>query len=132
MRKSIGETGSFTNKENGMPAKTVIILDRQGVRWRYVLWADVPASRQPHYAQPAAVSAYAGATTAENTAIATGAVAERVGQMDVLVGAQLAAVQAELAILWTTYQAEIAAWNPWLRYGSFRAADGSWTAGGVA
>jgi hypothetical protein len=110
-------------------AKRVIILDMQGGRVRYALWATVPAGREAFHARAGAVSQWTGASAEENAAIAAGQVVEFV---DVLgSNGTNAQIRAALEARWTDYQAEITARNPWNRYGSFW--DGtSWTAAGVS
>ena len=122
-----------------MPAKRIIILDNRtqtniGTEapktYRAALWADVPAARQPFYVTTAS-SAWTGASGADTAAIQTGAVAERVVTASLPFNVTLLQAQAVLQQMWTDYQAEITAANPWNRYGSFW--DGAtWTAGGVA
>ncbi len=122
-----------------MPAKRIIILDNKTQPtlgneaprvYRAAFWADVPVARQPFYVTTA-VSAWAGAAAADNTAIQSGAVAERVVIATLPFNVTLLAAQTALQTMWTDYQAEITAANPWNRYGSFW--DGAtWTAGGVA
>lgn len=103
-----------------MPRFNVIILDRDtnDNEFSYVLWADVPVARQPFYANANAKSAWAGATTADNTALQNGSVVEQSGAQRVPVGATTAQMQAFLQQRWTDYQAAITAANPWQRYGS--------------
>ncbi len=116
-----------------MPAKRAIILDRlEPGRFRVALWADVPAARQQFYAKGGAVSAWTGASAAENTAIATGAVAERVQDIAASSGATVATLRTLIQQAWQAFQDEITQENPWNRYGAFW--DGvtlTWTAGGV-
>jgi hypothetical protein len=109
-------------------AKQVIILDMQGGRVRYALWATVPAGREAFYARTGATSAWTGASQAENDAIAAGTVTEFI---DVLgSNGTNAQIRAALEARWADYQAEITARNLWSRYGSFW--DGaSWTAAGA-
>ena len=115
-----------------MPSKRIIILDNfEGTKYHVALWADVPATRQSFYASSGVVSAWTGAAAADNTAIASGAVAERVIQYDAGQAESLATIRVNLQATWTAYQAYVTAWNPWARFGTFW--DGTtWTAGGVA
>jgi hypothetical protein len=102
-----------------MPDFTWIILDRLSPRqWRYALWADVPAARQPFYARVGATSAWAGASGAQNTALAAGQIAERVNVLEVPAVATVADIKTELDRLATAYQTEITNTNPWVRYGT--------------
>ena len=82
-------------------------------------------------------TALSGLTTATVTmsgassAIATGAVAERVIQYDTGAAETLNQIKAVMVSNWTAFQAEVTAKNPWARYGTFF--DGTtWTTGGVA
>ena len=113
-----------------MPSKLIIILDRPaGGRFNYALWADVPLARQPFYAQVGQVSAWTGASAAENTAIAAGQVVERIEGLP-LDGQTLPQVQAFLIQRQLDFQAEINAVNTWTRYGTFYK-DAAWTLGGA-
>ena len=113
-------------------AKHVIILEELDTRsYRYALWADVPVARQAFYARPGAVSAWTGASAAENAALAAGAVTEHVDHFVVPEGTPIAQVRALLQTQWQGFQGRITADNPWVRYGTFW--DGTtWTAGGVS
>lgn len=117
-----------------MPAKRIIILEKTSdtpLIFRYALWADVPAARQSFYASPGAVSAWKDASGAENTAIATGAVAEKIDTVQVTPGTGIAVIELQLQDSWTNYQNLITNTNPWVRYGSLW--DGTtWTLTGVA
>ena len=116
-----------------MPRLRIIVLEKtrdDADTINYVLWADVPAARQPHYADanspPTKVSAWPGATPADNAALQNGSVAERVDSQRTPKGTGMAAVQSQLETNWQAYQSEINAYNPWQRYGSTW--DGtSWT-----
>lgn len=83
------------------------------------------------YAQAGKVSAWKDASAADNTALATGAVVERVDSFDVVQGTTLASVQATLIQLQSAFQADINASNPWTRYGTFYNGT-AWTNGGLA
>lgn len=110
----------------------IIILDQDDARtFRYALWADVPAARQPFYARAGAVSAWSGATAADNAALAAGSVVERVDKMVVPTGTTIPQAQAQLQVNWQSFQALITATNLWARYGTTW--DGTtWVAQGVA
>lgn len=123
--------------------KRVIILERlspqtpgptESIQFRYLMWADVPAARQPFYAQKQAamVSAWKDAAQADTTALQSGAVTEFVDIIPVAPGTSLVSVEALLQSIWTAFQARITAENPWQRYGSFMDTTNTWTAGGVA
>lgn len=111
-------------------AKKIIILEKlDNGRFKYALWASVPATRQSFYANPNAISSWTGASAQENSDIASGAVVEKT---DVLAidGQTVNQAMASLRSIWQAYQDQITAYNPWNKYGSFW--DGtSWTAGGV-
>lgn len=113
-------------------AKKIIVLEKspESGLFRAALWADVPVGRQIHYAKPGAVSAWVGASLAENTAIANGQIAERVITLAVSDGATNAQIRTALERGWTDYQAYITEFNPWFRYGSFYEGT-TWTAGGA-
>lgn len=118
-------------------AKRVIVLEQTGTApptYRYAMWADVPAVRQPFYAakQSAMVSAWKDAAAGDVTALQNGSVTERVDSTTMNAGDTLATAQARLQAVWAAFQAEITASNPWLRYGSFMDTANSWTAGGVS
>ena len=117
--------------------KRAIILERLGtapLMFRYVLWADVPAARQPFYAakQAAMVSAWNGAAPADNTAIQNGSVTEYVDQATFPAGTSQAQAQVILQDIWTQFQAAVTASNPWFRYGSFMDTSNAWTLSGVS
>jgi len=115
-------------------AKRIIILDRvSGPRlaFRFMLWADVPSTRQAKYANPTFASAYKDASLAEQTALQTGAVAELVDEISVEPGTTVAQIKTLLETRWAVFQAEVTAENPWSNYGTFW--DGAaWTNAGVA
>ncbi|HKU55073.1 MAG TPA: hypothetical protein VJP60_06895 [Rhizomicrobium sp.] len=118
-------------------AKRIVILEQLGaspLSYRYLMWADVPASRQIFYAamQSGMVSAWKGASAADNAALQNGSVTERVDSTPMLPGDNLAAAMARLQAIWTAFQAEIAVKNDWGRYGSFMDTSNAWTNGGVS
>jgi hypothetical protein len=114
----------------------VIVLDKSDLSnqniFRYVLWADVPPVRQAFYTQPAAtVSAWKDATVGDNAQLVSGAVAEKVAEIQVAPGTGMPAIQAEIQIRWQAFQDQVTTLNPWNRYGSTW--DGTtWVLGGVA
>jgi hypothetical protein len=112
-----------------MPRLNVIVLDatlEDPDTYHVALWADVPVGRVSWYAMAGAVSAWKDATTADNTAIANGTVAESVQSVRIIKGAGQAARQQALQDAWTAWQSHITAYNPWIHYGSTW--DGStWT-----
>lgn len=117
--------------------KRVIILEQIGVAplsYRYALWADVPVARQAFYAakQATMTSVWKDAAAGDITALQSGAVTERSDTTSMATGDTLAIAQARLQAIWTAFQAEITASNPWVRYGSFMDTSNGWTAGGVS
>ncbi len=117
-------------------SKRVIILEKLGtapVSFRYILWADVPVARQPFYAakQASFVSAWKDAATDDITALQNGSVTERADVTVMQAGDSVTTAMTRLQSIWTAFQAEISAANPWDRYGSFMDTSNSWTNGGV-
>ena len=115
-------------------AKQIIILNQipgPGIVFQYALWAVVPTARQAFYAKSGAVSAWSGASAAENTVIAAGQVAETVRTQGWPTGTTLAVIKAALQADFTAWQAQVNGVNNWTQFGTFF--DGtSWTQGGVA
>jgi hypothetical protein len=114
-------------------AKKIIVLDRVGEpsdeSYNYVLWASVPAGREPAYADAAKTSAYKDATVEELTALRDGTVVERTGLLAYQTGGSSGFKQ-DLIKLFNAYQAEITKANPYQRYGTF--SDGTaWTDAGT-
>ena len=117
--------------------KRVIILEQTNSSpqtYRYLMWADVPAARQAFYAakQSGMVSAWKDASAADITALQNGSVTERVDSTTMNNGDTLNTAMTRLQAIWTAFQAEITAANPWVRYGSFMDTSNSWTPGGVS
>lgn len=118
-------------------SKRVVILEKLGaapLAYRYLMWADVPAARQPFYAakQATGVSAWKDAAAGDNTALQNGSVTERVAETTMQAADTISTAMTRLQVIWTAYQAEITAADPWDRYGSFMDTSNAWTAGGVA
>jgi hypothetical protein len=114
-------------------AKKIIVLERIGEpsdeSYNYVLWASVPAGREPAYANAAKTSAYKDATAAELTALETGTVVERTGTIQYQSGGG-ANIKQDLQRLFNDFQQEITKANPHDRYGT--SYDGStWTNAGT-
>jgi hypothetical protein len=87
--------------------------------YRAALWADVPASRQQFYTQPTTyVSAWSGATAADNTNLQNGSMVEIVILERVPPGTTITQVETNLQAAWTDYQNNITNYNPWAHYGS--------------
>jgi hypothetical protein len=100
----------------------IIALDRP-IRtdpntFRYVLWADVPAARQRFFAHEGLISAWADALPADNTALASGAVTEIVGTIQIPPNATLAQIKTFLQTRHEAFQDEITNNNLWVRYGT--------------
>jgi hypothetical protein len=115
--------------------KRVIVLERLGPgKYSVLYWLAVPATRQPFYAKPGAVSAWPGASSPESTAIASGAVHEVMETLSKEGMPNMAAVQAETEIRWQVLQDEINSngANQWNRYGSYWDSVTGWTSGGVS
>ena len=99
--------------------------------YNVAFWLDVPTARQPFYAATGAVSRWTGALTTDNTAIATGAMVEKIILYQPDAAKTLAQIQADLQAMWTVFQNQITALNSWAHYGSVW--DGvTWTMTGVA
>jgi len=105
-----------------MPRLNVIILDQHPDdinTYNCVLWADVPAARQTHYTKPTGtVSAWPGATAADNTNLVNGSVAETVQPVRLPTGATAIALQQACQAAWTAFQNGITNNNFWVRYNS--------------
>lgn len=117
--------------------KRVIVLEQVNtspLMFRYAMWADVPTARQPFYAaqQVGMVSAWKDAAPADNTALQSGSVVEKIDTVSVPPGTTLVQVEAALQAQWVTWNATIQAANPWVRYGSFMDASNAWTLAGAA
>lgn len=116
-------------------ARKIIILDRTGLpsdqNYRVAFWLDVPAARQPFYADATATSVVKGATQAEIDAIKAGQIVEEVVEVPALAGATQTQLLNALIARYNARQAEFTARNPWARYGSYWDGTG-WTAVTVA
>jgi hypothetical protein len=87
--------------------------------WQAALWADVPGARQSFYAQPTTyISAWSGATAADNTNLQNGSVVEQVITQRVPPGTSISQIEAYLQSVWQNYQNSITNNNPWVHYGS--------------
>lgn len=115
--------------------KWIIILERinepSDMAFRYVLWAEVPITRQAFYADPEATSAYKEATAEELAAIRSGAVREHCDSATYPKDMPLAQILTDLERQWQIFQNQVSSYNPWLRYGSYWDGD-SWTQKGVS
>ena len=109
----------------------VIVLEKRGDKLHYAMWADVPAARQAFYADADKVSAWKDALPADNAALQSGAVVEKLGYIDLPGAENMTVVRSLLASAWNDFQSDVTANNLWRRYGSTW--DGtSWVNGGVA
>jgi hypothetical protein len=96
----------------------IIILEQSNDDLRCLLWADVPAARQSHYANPNLVSIWLGATAADNDALKSGAVTEKELIQRVPPGVAWPQIQTFLETQWNNFQAQTNNFNPWTHYGS--------------
>src|SRR5882757_4442378 len=104
-----------------MPRLSLIVLDQTADdqnTYRVALWADVPAARQSFYANANLKSAWINATAADNTALQNGSLTEKVITQRVPSGATLPQIEAALQVIQQSFQAQVTAFNPWVRYGS--------------
>ena len=109
----------------------IIVLDHDDRKFNYLVWADVPVSRQTFYADVNKISAWKDAIAADNTALQLGQVVEMAYSVSMPPGATNAQIRAEMVSVANIFQTTITNYNPWDRYGSTW--DGtSWVAGGVA
>ena len=111
-------------------ARKIIIQERinepSDFSFRYIMWADVPATRQSQYADPDKTSLVKDITTGELQAIKDGKVIEIQETAEFVAGTPIATIQAELIKRQGIFQAKINAANPWKFYGT--SYDGtSWT-----
>jgi hypothetical protein len=122
-----------------MPRLRAIVLDspdQQASRanFRIALWADVPTARQKFYAAQVTattVSAWIDALTGDNTAIRNGSVVERVVMYEPDTAKTAGQMEADVAVIWTAFQATVTGLNTWPNYGSTW--DGTtWTIATVA
>ena len=108
----------------------IIILETNGNEVNYAFWADVPLARQPFYADAGKVSAWKGATAADNAALQNGSVVEKTDSIVFEPSAGAPRIRQELEALHNRFQNKITAHNPWSKYGT--TLDTVWTNGGVA
>src|SRR4051812_46061556 len=111
--------------------KQIIILDRVSEpsdnSFRFALWAVVPATRVSWYGNATLASAYKDISAQELADLRAGLFAETVDTFVAPTGTAIAAMRAELIARFNTFQAQITARNPTVRYGTFF--DGAtWTA----
>jgi len=120
-----------------MPRLSLIVLEQDTTApasrptYNIALWSDGPAARQSFYANPSAKSHWSGAQAADTTALQSGAMVEKVVSYSPEASKTLPQMEADLQAIALAYQAQIAAFNAWARYGSTW--DGTtWVGGGVA
>lgn len=124
-------------------ARQIIILENlvpargatDPLTYRYAFWLNVPVARQPFFANATATSQVTGATTAEITAIQSGAIKESVGTFSVPAGTTLPQIEAGLVSLFTAENAALAssAANQWDHYGTaYDPSTTSWTIATIA
>jgi hypothetical protein len=119
-----------------MPVRAIVILEQtqrppDPVAFRYLLRADVPASRQIKFAKPDYVSAFVPFppdTDPDLDALRSGAVVE-VGRNAVM-NAPLAAMKARLEQEQALYQTQVTTDPTYSRYGTWFF-NGSWTTQGA-
>ena len=86
--------------------------------YQAALWADVPSSRQPFYANTNAKSVWPGATATDNQNLQNGSVVEQLNVQRVPPGTSIPQVEQALQAAWQTFQDSINNYNPWAHYGS--------------
>jgi len=104
-----------------MPRVNIIVLAQppdDPSSYTFALWADVPAARQRFYANPNAKSAWLDATSQDNLNLQGGEVVETIVTQRVPAGTSISQMQVFMQSVWSSYQAQINAANPWVRYGS--------------
>lgn len=117
-------------------ARKIIILEKLEApagepRYRYALWADVPSTRWPFFADASKTSPVKDITSQELSDLRAGKFLEKVDDARWDSARTIAQIQAALQAAHAAYQADVTAYNPFVRYGTFW--DGTtWTAGGVA
>lgn len=105
---------------------------------RYVLWASVPAARQPFWQQRQGASYISavqdGSVTAgELTALQSGSVAEKVIESEWPPGTTFASAQPILQQAFTAWQSFVNSYDPWAHYGTFfDDSTNQWTVKAVA
>lgn len=113
----------------------VVILESinsERVRARFAMFALVPVAIRPFYVDSGFVSAYKNIAADDLTALRAGEYAERIGEIQLNPGTNLATIKAHIEAAWQVFQNEIddlgdtkykfygATWN-----------GSSWTVGGV-
>lgn len=118
-------------------AKRIIVLDRNvdTGRFNILYWCAVPAGREDRWLEaqgnPTA-SRWAGASAAENTAIANGQVVEFAEKWSRQGAPDLPTAQADLEARWQILQDDVTNKNPWNRWGSYWDDTSTWTLSGVS
>ena len=116
-------------------ARKIIIQNRinepSDFSFRFVMWADVPAARQPFYADQTKGSSVKDVTAQELQDIKDGKILERSETAEFIAGTSAAAIRSYLISQFNQFQTEANSRNPWQFYGTFW--DGStWTNAGVS
>lgn len=98
-----------------MPRMRVIFLDQDpnnASSYNILFWADVPAARQPFYANADGKSLWGQATTTDNQALQSGSVVEKVTQQTFPVGTTITQIENYLQNEWSKFQNSINSFNP--------------------
>lgn len=93
-----------------MAVKRIVVFP-QGVSvslsLSYILWVDVPSANQAYYESSGAISAWPGAASSENAAIAAGQVAEKAGSFAYDRDTPKAELRQHLEERWARFNAKI-------------------------
>lgn len=123
--------------------RRVIILETEpqpngNLNVRYVLWASVPTARQPFWQLRQGASFVSAVqdgsvTTAESSALQSGAVAEKQVSSEWPNGTTFATAQPILKAAFDAWQTFVNGYDPWAHYGTFYDdSTGTWTVKAVA
>lgn len=113
--------------------KKIIVLEKleSDLSFRCAFWLDVPAARQPYYANQSLASEYKDATGQEVSDIRDGKIIERVSTFNFSANAVVQVILDKLVEEYISLQSSITNFNPYQFYGYHH--DGnSWVSGGVA
>ena len=100
--------------------KRIIILERifdPELRFKYLLWAEVPVGNESYFANPNNISAYKNIGPADQLKLINGDLVERVGEYQTLKDTPLATIANDLKTLWASFNNEIQNHNPTVKYG---------------
>lgn len=111
-------------------ARKIIVQERLGepsdFNFKYVFWADVPAARQPFYADATKTSVVKDISAQELSDYRAGKFLEKSDLASYAAGTTAAAIRADLINKFNAYQTQVTAFNPFQFYGTTW--DGtSWT-----